>query len=292
MKKLSIIIATICIFLLILTPTSFAEEILSFTDDIGDVIDIATGNTVDRPNIDIYKITCSQDGKVVELKLQLATSGKIINEPTTAYSFNLETDLNSYMAIYGLGENGVTDQDSNEIDAKFSGEETNELKISFNLTSADEECLNLTVATFELSGLGEEGYIDEYPNEMEMINVEINSPSTGTVGKSIKFTASTTYEGDEGDLDWLWDFGDGETSNIRSPSHTYDENGTYEIFLEVSDLDGMVYGYDNITITINPSGTPGNGDSNDSGSGLIVFIVLIVIVVIIVVAVVFFIRRK
>jgi PKD domain/Secretion system C-terminal sorting domain len=39
----------------------------------------------------------------------------------------------------------------------------------------------------------------------------------------------------EGDpTEWLWDFGDGETSTEQHPSHTYDDEGTYEICLMVT----------------------------------------------------------
>ena len=292
MKKLSILVATSCIFLMMLTPNVFAEEVLRFTDDIKDVLDATTGEKVSRPNIDIYVISCDQEDKVVELKLQLTSGGSIQNKLSIYYELDLTTDLNSYMAFYGGGEIGITDENDNEIDIlEYSGVGTNELKISFNLSSSDEECLNLSAATFEFSMETEEGYYDEYPNQMEIIDVDINAPSTGTVGKSIKFRGSTTYEGS--DLEWSWDFGDDETSELREPSHTYDEAGTYEVSLEVFDSTGLVYGFDTVSITISADGSSSNGDGNgESGSGLIVFAALIIIVVIVVVVAVFFIRRR
>lgn len=290
-KKLSIIVATSCIFLMMLTSNVFAEEVLSFTDDIKDVLDATTGDKVSRPNIDIYVISCSQEGKVVELKLKLTSGGSIQNKLSIYYELDLTTDLNSYMAFYGGGEIGITDEDDNEIDIiEYSGVGANELKISFNLSSSDEVCENLSAATFEFSMESEEGYYDEYPNQMEIIDVDINAPSTGIVGKSIKFRGSTTYEGS--DLEWSWDFGDDETSEIREPNHTYDEEGTYEVTLEVFDSTGLVYGFDSVSITISADGSSSNGDGESGGSGLIVFAVLIIIVVIVVVVAVFFIRRR
>ncbi len=290
-KKLSIIVATSCIFLMMLTSNVFAEEVLRFTDDIKDVLDATTGDKVSRPNIDIYVISCSQEGKVVELKLQLTSGGSIQNKLSIYYELDLTTDLNSYMAFYGGGEIGITDENDNEIDIiEYSGVGTNELKISFNLSSSDEECLNLSAATFEFSMESEEGYYDEYPNQMEIIDVNINAPSTGTVGKSIKFRGSTTYEGS--DLEWSWDFGDDETSELKEPSHTYDQEGTYEVTLEAFDSTGLVYGFDSVSITISADGSSSNGDGESDGSGLIVFAALIIIVVIVVVVAVFFIRRR
>ena len=37
---------------------------------------------------------------------------------------------------------------------------------------------------------------------------------------------------------WLWDFGDGTTSNLQNPNHIYAENGIYEVCLVVSNAEG------------------------------------------------------
>ncbi len=38
--------------------------------------------------------------------------------------------------------------------------------------------------------------------------------------------------------EWLWDFGDGSTSEERNPMHSFSQNGTYEICLTVSNAHG------------------------------------------------------
>jgi PKD repeat protein len=38
---------------------------------------------------------------------------------------------------------------------------------------------------------------------------------------------------------WLWDFGDGSSSFLQSPSHTYDSAGIYEARLIVTDIYGQ-----------------------------------------------------
>lgn len=290
MKKLSLIITAICILLMILTPMVIAEEVLSFTDETNDVSD-ATGKQVNRPNIDIYKISCSKEGKEVELKLQLASGGKIQDSELIFYEVILETDyLTYYTADYATGEVYVADEEGNEIDViALSGVGTNELKISFNLSSSDEECTNLSATTFEFS-LTEEGYFDEYPNQVEIFEVDAGGPYTGTVGKTVQFYGSSDYE--SSDLEWTWDFGDGGESNQKNPKHTYDESGTFDVTLLVSDTEGIKMGYDETTVTISESGTTNNGGSEDSGSGLIIFVVLIIIIIIVGVAAVFFIRRR
>ena len=50
------------------------------------------------------------------------------------------------------------------------------------------------------------------------------TPSSPGVGKSVKFTDRST-----GANAWSWTFGDGGSSSLRSPSHTYAAGGTYTV---------------------------------------------------------------
>ena len=43
---------------------------------------------------------------------------------------------------------------------------------------------------------------------------------------------------------WSWDFGDGSTSTDQDPSHTYTDDGTYEVTLTVTNPVG-----DDVTIS-------------------------------------------
>ena len=51
-----------------------------------------------------------------------------------------------------------------------------------------------------------------------------------TSGRSVKFT-DTSWDNPES---WSWDFGDGETSTDRSPTHQFEGSGSYEVTLTVS----------------------------------------------------------
>jgi gliding motility-associated-like protein len=58
-------------------------------------------------------------------------------------------------------------------------------------------------------------------------------------GAPIQFTDQSAVVG--GTLgNWLWDFGDGATSNNQSPSHAYTANGTYDVQLIVITLTGCI----------------------------------------------------
>ena len=58
----------------------------------------------------------------------------------------------------------------------------------------------------------------------------------GLVPHSVNFTAMALHY--TGDLEYSWDFGDGETSKEMNPMHTYEESGIYNCKLIVTDDNG------------------------------------------------------
>ncbi|MFT7898778.1 PKD domain-containing protein [Tenacibaculum ascidiaceicola] len=60
--------------------------------------------------------------------------------------------------------------------------------------------------------------------------------TTGCDPLTVRFSDATVFYGPPSD--WLWDFGDGTTSNISNPKHTYTENGEFDVSLTVTDSDG------------------------------------------------------
>ena len=59
---------------------------------------------------------------------------------------------------------------------------------------------------------------------------------TKDVGDTIKITPPyhiQFYTNNKYASSWAWDFGDGNTANIREPAHTYAASGTYNVTLEV-----------------------------------------------------------
>ncbi|MCF8301704.1 MAG: T9SS type A sorting domain-containing protein [Bacteroidales bacterium] len=61
------------------------------------------------------------------------------------------------------------------------------------------------------------------------------SPRSGEPPLEVQFTDET--EGGTPDS-WLWEFGDGDTSNVQNPTHVYDSAGTYSVKLTVTDSAG------------------------------------------------------
>ncbi|MFN8285774.1 MAG: gliding motility-associated C-terminal domain-containing protein [Chitinophagales bacterium] len=68
---------------------------------------------------------------------------------------------------------------------------------------------------------------------------------------------------------WSWNFGDGGTSTLQNPTHTFAGNGTYSVTLTITDVTGCTYTYaHNVTITAPitlssvPQAPPCNGGTN------------------------------
>jgi len=82
------------------------------------------------------------------------------------------------------------------------------------------------------------------------------SATTVPAGSAVQFTAQgDDPDGDNDDLLYAWDFGDGLTSFEQNPSHVYALPGTYQAKVTVSDATGASA---NKTITITVTDPPGN----------------------------------
>ena len=86
------------------------------------------------------------------------------------------------------------------------------------------------------------------PAEVVTMNA---SPNPGTEGEPVSFSANV--RGDT-PVDYNWDFGDGSTGSGASPSHTFDEPGTYTVSLGVSNEAGE--GSRTMTLTVDPALAP------------------------------------
>ena len=67
------------------------------------------------------------------------------------------------------------------------------------------------------------------PVPAQIVTLSAN-PNPGTEGEPVRF--SSNVRGDS-PIDYRWQFGDGETAQGASPTHTYDEPGTYQATLNV-----------------------------------------------------------
>ncbi|ATL47350.1 hypothetical protein COR50_09305 [Chitinophaga caeni] len=61
--------------------------------------------------------------------------------------------------------------------------------------------------------------------------------ATPQIGCEAPFTTQFNYDG-TGATGWLWSFGDGATSTLENPNHTYNQLGTYDVTLTVTNANG------------------------------------------------------
>jgi PKD repeat protein len=67
--------------------------------------------------------------------------------------------------------------------------------------------------------------------------------------KEVQFDASASYDSDGTIVSYLWNFGDGHTSEEMNPTHIYETPGEHDVWLYVTDNEGG-QGTDNAEITV------------------------------------------
>ncbi len=90
-----------------------------------------------------------------------------------------------------------------------------------------------------------------------LLTIENNIPTadagndiTTTINTDVRFDSGNSNDIEDDNLQYLWNFGDGSTSNLRSPTHRYTNTGIYTATLTVSDSEGAS-NYDTRFITVN-----------------------------------------
>lgn len=81
--------------------------------------------------------------------------------------------------------------------------------------------------------------VSEVPVLNQPPTADAGGPYSGDEGSAVSFTGSGT-DGDGDALTFSWDFGDGNTATGASPSHTYADDGSYDVTLTVEDGNGGV----------------------------------------------------
>ena len=89
---------------------------------------------------------------------------------------------------------------------------------------------------------------------IEPLEADAGGPYNGYENLSIKFNGYAA--GGRGNYTWQWDFGDGNTSSIKNPSHIYEKQGIYTLKLTVTDETNTSVN-DTTTVTILPEDNQG-----------------------------------
>lgn len=90
--------------------------------------------------------------------------------------------------------------------------------------------------TYEITATADTAGVCDSSNEPPTAGFTY-SPANPDEGESVTFTDESTDS--DGTIEaWSWAFGDGATSVAQNPTHTYEDDGTYEVCLTVTDDDG------------------------------------------------------
>jgi len=326
MLKKTLILGIILTSLLVFSTLSASaiEETKTIEDNEDDVLktdalDLETGTTVSyKPNVDIKKIICEQKDQSVTVTLTV--KGKIENRGNiedligsadddydspdlsldfVMYAIDIETSSTSYAIQYINKVCDMTKNYDEEIEPRSFSDDGSNLVVSFDLQDNDETLVSVSAATMDMKLLAFMGdtYMDVAPDPEDLV-VTASGPSKGKINETISFSGDVN--GGSPDYEWEWDFGDGTgVSYEKNPSYKYNESGTYEVTLYVSD-ENLNLGSDSFKITISDNNNYISKNDDDdirddvtsAASPLFVFIGLIAIIVVIGIAVLVHIIRK
>lgn len=114
-----------------------------------------------------------------------------------------------------------------------------------------------------------------------------SSVTSGTSPLAISFTS--TPSGGSGSYKYAWTFGDGSTSTVKDPSHTYEKAGTYNVKVTVTDSGGRTM-TDTMTIKVDK---PSPLDlANTAGDGPYLLLGIIAIAAVAVILALFMAKKK
>ena len=103
--------------------------------------------------------------------------------------------------------------------------------ISYNVLDQNDSLLS-SVVSFDTNGLAATYGLAPCPNIPPTVDFSVSSASSCS-GQVDFFDASSNNP-----TQWFWDFGDGNTSILQNPSHTYLSSGSYTVSLTATNISG------------------------------------------------------
>jgi PKD repeat protein len=219
--------------------------------------------TDEKPNIDIKQITYAKNTGSTEVTLTIEVYGEIEDKGDlesedmsslnlVSYGISLSTSQDSYEINYINKTCQLSYSDYTTVNITDFSVDGGTLTIQFDVLNASETYDDILANTVELvfAGNNISYYMDIAPNEP--MSIDAGGPYTGEVGDDINFsgyayfgTPPYTYE---------WDFGNGESSTEKNPTHAYENAGNYIVTLTVTDDEGSTAN-DTTTATITEKDT-------------------------------------
>jgi PKD repeat protein len=205
------------------------DAVQQTTDDDGYII-VGSTSSFGAGSYDVYLIKTDANGNELW--------SKTFGGNTYDYGFSVQqtTDdgyiICGFTGSFGAGKTDVwlikTDESGNWIwDNTFGGIEYDR---GYSVQQTSDEGYIIAGDTDPFGNGSSDVYLVYVPSGADFSA----SPTTGPAPLSVNFTDQST-----GDIiSWLWDFGDGSSSNEQNPSHIYTDPGTYTVSLAVTDPEG------------------------------------------------------
>jgi len=159
----------------------------------------------------------------------------------------------NYYVDFGDGNTETYTQQQLETSIYFnSADPVNSQDFPIPHTYTESNCPNFsyTVFLYITTSCGETNLTAGPIIILKKPDVDFENPSSGCINTPVQFD-NTSIEGYNQNCDtnagYFWDFGDGNTSTLRDPSHTYTATGTYTISLYAQNFCGIT---DTLTKTI------------------------------------------
>ena len=171
-------------------------------------------------------------------------NGIIINEPTASFtpSATVQCAVPSTI-IFTNGSTGTTSQNwdfgdptsgenntSTAVSPSHTYTATGDYTVTLTVTSSTTGCSDVTTRTIHITT----------SNPLFTVNNTVVCAGTASTFTNL-VAANSSANFSVGS--YLWTFGDGQTSTLPNPSHTYTTPGLYTVSLEVKETQGCIYSY-------------------------------------------------
>ncbi len=243
-------------------PSGFSSYINQWVWDFGDGTALVTVNFPGNPNM-THTFAGTAISHIVKLKVT-TTNGCVdsisktvtsIPSPIANFTYSTTTCLGQLVNFTDLSQTNGGGSIQNwawSFSDPVSGASNNSTlqNPSHAFTSAGSFLVTLTITSSN-------GCVNTYSTTV-VINALPAANFTNTAacaGTATIFTNTSTTPGGTSIVSDSWDFGDGQSSNLQSPTHTYGSFGTYSVTLTVVNSNGCIHTITKLVL-VNPLPVP------------------------------------